>query len=173
MLAVELYLDSGSEQRVRSLWAELHERGVVSLGAAPDAEYRPHVSLAVFTDTELSTLIAALTPVLAASEGLALTLASLGFFPGLDSVAFLGVVPTARLLDTHQRVHTALAELSAASWPIYEPGNFVPHCTLALNAGDGVAVRAAVASARLPILATANEAHVVEISSGRSWARLA
>jgi 2'-5' RNA ligase len=173
MLAVELYLDPDSEQRVRSVWAALDESGVASLGSAPAADYRPHVSLAVIADMEIPALTAALTPVLATCEGLALTLASLGFFPGPESVAFLGVTPTVRLLETHQQVHAALGEVSADPWPIYEPSSFVPHCTLAMDVSDWVAVRAALASAQLPVLATAGEAHVVEISTGRSCARLA
>ena len=46
----------------------------------------------------------------------------------------LGSTPTEGLLDTHRKVHAALADVAEESWSVYEPGTWVPHCTLAMNA---------------------------------------
>lgn len=170
MLALELYLDVASERSVLSLWAAVDALGVPSLGSAPETDYRPHVSLAVFTETGLPRLVAALGPALASSLEMPLTLASLGFFVGAQSVAFLGVTPTERLLATHREVHAALVGVVDESWPLYAPGVWMPHCTLAMNPDDPARVLAAAPS--LPIAAVTAEAHIVEISSGRSLAHL-
>lgn len=170
--AVEIYLDADSEERVASVWAALDARGIQPLGQVPDTEYRPHVSLAVFGNGDPDRLCAGLAPVMRPSMGMPLTLASLGFFVSDDLIAFLAVTPTERLLDVHRRVHVALEGVASDSWAYYEPGAFVPHCTLAMGSDDAQVVVDAVSGDRLPIPAVAREAHLVEISTGRSHARL-
>ncbi|HVQ18150.1 MAG TPA: 2'-5' RNA ligase family protein [Actinomycetes bacterium] len=170
MLALELHLDPESESTVRALWTAIDALGVPSLGSALGADYQPHVSLAVFAEVDPSTLVTAFAPVLGSCSGLPLTLTSLGFFVGSGSVAFLGVTPTERLLDTHRRVHAALADVVEESWSIYQPGTWVPHCTLAMNVDHPD--RLLGLELQFPIPAVAAEAHVVEISSGRSIVRL-
>lgn len=173
MLAVEIYLDEESEERVRSLWNALDARGIDSLAAMPGTEYRPHVSLAVFADGDASALRSALAPVVQPFIGMPMTFASLGFFLGSGLVAFLGVTPTQTLMETHRQVHAALTHVSTESWPIYEPGNFVPHCTLAMGFAEAGPIHDALHSHGFPISSVANEVHLVEIASGRSRARLA
>ena len=170
VLALELYLDVASERSVLSLWAAIDALGVPSLGSVPETDYRPHVSLAVFAETDLPGLVAALGPALASSLRMPLRLASLGFFIGAQSVAFLGVTPTERLLATHRKVHAALVGVTEELWPLYAPGAWMPHCTLAMNLDDPARVLAAAPS--LPIAALTAEAHIVEISSGRSLVQL-
>jgi 2'-5' RNA ligase len=170
-MAVELYLDEEAESSVTSLWAAIDALGIPSLGSAPGAKYRPHVSLAVFAGASLPTLAGALAETLASCSGLPLPLASLGFFVGSDTVAFLGVTPTERLLTAHRRVHAALLGVVQESWPIYEPGSWVPHCTLAMNVKAPERLVAGIEPA-LPIPAVATEAHIVDITSGWSLFRL-
>lgn len=177
MWAVEVILDAAAEARVRSAWASLDARGVVSLGAVPGTAHRPHVSLAVFEAQADATLLSsALAPASGSCAGMPLLLASLGFFGGPGSVVFLGVTPTRRLLDAHRQVHDAVADLATDSWRHYEPGRFVPHCTLAIGVDEveGIAsVHAALSGFPLPIEAAAAEVHLVDVATGRSRARLA
>jgi hypothetical protein len=84
-------------------------------------------------------------------------------------VAFLGVVPSVRLLAAHHRVVHAIESLVSGVWPYYEPDVLVPHCTLATDVADRARVIAAVADADLPINTTAAFAHLVEIPGG--WSR--
>jgi 2'-5' RNA ligase len=171
--AVEIVLDPTSEGRVRYIWDALDESGVTSLGSVPGTAYRPHISLAVCEDGDRDQVGAALTAVLRPCIGTPLTLASLGFFLGTEHVAFLGATPTDRLLGVHRRVHAALDGVAANSWPLYAPGSFVPHCTLAMGWDDAAPIVAAVAGHALPIEAVAHEVHLVEISTGRSLGQLA
>lgn len=171
--AVEINLDPESEDRVRTIWASLDARGVDSLGSVPGAEYRPHVSLAVFEDADVPRVSAALAPVLRPCLGMPLTLAYLGFFVSPGAVAFLGVTPSERLLEVHRQVHATLSGFTTGMWSLYEPGTFVPHCTLAMGMNDVTAIVHAINTNRMPVHAVAYEVHIVEISSGRSRARLA
>jgi 2'-5' RNA ligase len=173
VLAVEIYLDPASEECVRSIWAELDARGIESLGAVPGTHYRPHVSLAVFEDGDLAQLRDALVPILRPAIGMPLTLASLGFFLTTETIAFLAVTPTDWLLEVHGRVHVALGGVASDSWAYYEPGTFLPHCTIALRSDDTRPVVESLDEGKLPIPAVAHESHLVEISTGRTLARLA
>lgn len=174
MWAVEVNLDSVAEAQVRSVWASLDARGVESLGSVPGTDYRPHISLAVFEDQADATAVSsALAPFLQSCQGMSLSLASLGFFVGPESVAFLGVTPTERLLSIHRQAHGALRGLTTGSWRLYEPGMFVPHCTLAMGVEDTARVHAILSKVALPIAATAAEVHIVDIATGQSRARLA
>lgn len=172
--AIEVNLDPEADAQVRSIWRSLDARGVQSLGSVPGTEYRPHLSLAVFKDLSDATAVSdALAPALSTCQGMPLSLASLGFFVGPESVAFLGVTPTERLLTMHRQVHHVLHGLTTDSWQLYEPEKFVPHCTLAMGVDDAASVHAALGHAALPIAATATEVHLVDIANGRSQARLA
>jgi 2'-5' RNA ligase len=173
VLAVEIYLDAASEECVRIIWAALDARGVESLGSVPNTAYRPHVSLAVFGEGDRPQVSASLSQALDLSMGMPLTLASLGFFPTDEWVMFLGVTPTQRLLETHRRVHVALQGFATNVWTYYEPGNFVPHCTLALGSHDAAAILDTLRQHTLPVQAAAAEAHLVEISTGTSLTQLA
>jgi hypothetical protein len=165
--------DHRAEDRVRAVWASLEDRGVESPGSAPGTEHRPHVSLAVFDEADEQVVAPALAPVVGHYVGMPLTLGALGLVLSPASTAFLGVTPTARLLDLHRGVHRALDGLVTGSSALYEPGSFVPHCTLAVRFADATVVVDAVGAGQIPIHAAAHEIHLVEVSSGRSRVRLA
>ncbi|GAA3834676.1 hypothetical protein GCM10022242_39650 [Nocardioides panacisoli] len=173
MWSVELNLDQGSEDRVRAVWASIEARGVESLGSVRGTTYRPHVSLAAFEKADEQRLAVALPPVVGRYVGMPLTLATLGLFLSPSTVAFLGVTPTARLLDLHRGVHAALDGLVSGSRQLYEPGTFVPHCTLAMGFDDPATVVEAIDADRIPIHAAVHEVHLVDTSTGRSRLRLA
>jgi hypothetical protein len=96
--AIEMYFDDAADAAVRTVWSALEHREVVSAASGPVQNAQPHVSLAVFDDGEMQAVEQILLYRLPAVRRLPLTLASLGFFLTQEAVAFLGVVPTARLL---------------------------------------------------------------------------
>jgi 2'-5' RNA ligase len=170
--AVELYLDDDADLRVREIWAALEDRGIRSLGGIPDSDYHPHVSLAVFDHGDLLEVTTTLKGVLANSPGLPLTLEPLGFFLTEESPAFLGVVPSSRLLALHSAVCDGLQPLVHGFWRYYEPDALRPHCTLAMRATQRASIADVVARFALPISARVREAHLVEIPGGCSRAKL-
>ena len=169
--ALELSFDDDADTRVREIWRELDAHGVPSLGAA-GGKFHPHVSLAVADHTIDAT--DALGALAAGAVGLAATLPSLGFFPNANgAVAFLGVTPTRRLLDLNAAVDAELRRGGNEVWPLYRPGTFVPHCTLAMHVHHPEVVPAIVVNDRLPIRAEVAGVRVVEIRSGETVATLA
>jgi len=101
--ALQLFVDPVSDTAVRSLWEELASKGLSSLR---DSGNRPHFSLA-------------------------LSIASLGIFPGEQAVVFLAPIVIPDLLDLHREVHQLLQGAGAFPTPYYLPGHWTPHCALA------------------------------------------
>ena len=129
-------------------------REVVSAASGPVQDAQPHVSLAAFDDGDMPAVEQILLHRLDAVRRLPLTLTSLGFFLTQESVAFLGVVPTARLLDVHRRVKEAITSVTTGFRPYYMPDALMFHCTIASGVRHHARVVSAVATARLPMSAT-------------------
>ena len=62
-------------------------------------------------------------------------MASVGFFPGENSVIFLLLIIDERLLNFHRQINSALEPLCQSFSPLYREENWVPHCTVALELG--------------------------------------
>jgi len=171
--AVELHFDQAADARVRSLWAALAEAGVSSPEWYRCAEYQPHVSLAVFEQADLDRLVPRLREVVAAAAGLPLRLAMLGFFLEPErSTAFLGVAASDPLLRLHREVDVVLGERATNRRPYYLPGAWTPHCTLPVDASDVAAVVSVVRSFALPVVASMAGAHLIDVGTGASAARI-
>lgn len=159
--AVVLHFDEFSEHRVRQAWTLLDRNGVPSAKSTYDAGYRPHVTLAMVNTREPERLAAPLRRALAGVAGIPLTLTALGFFLTDRSPAYLAVSPTRRLLEVHERVHAAIG--TQGSWSYYQPGNWMPHCTLAMDVECQTTVADALSDDTLPIQATVGSAHFWEL----------
>jgi 2'-5' RNA ligase len=129
--AVELYFDQQTETEVRAIWNELADNGISDAMSQGDA--CPHVSLGVYRDLEISSCSDALSRFAGVTSRLDVTLASLGLFPTSEGVVFLAPVVTSDLLNLHERFHRQFAGFSGSPWSYYLPGNWVPHCTLAIG----------------------------------------
>jgi hypothetical protein len=171
-LALELCFDAAGERRVRETWAVLDAAGFVSLGSLPGTANVPHISLAVFDGGDAERIGAALNPLLAAAAPVAVQLNHLGYFAAPQTVLFLGVAPTEELLRLHGACWASLGRLAPAPWPLYAPGSWVPHCTLAMPVSDLPAALAACAGIELPIGVRAAATALVELPSGTLVATL-
>ncbi len=134
--AVELFYDDESDRAVRRIWdglgAMLERPSLSELGA------RPHVSLAVYSDELADCLdMAGFEEILREFAQLATSfefkLSSVGTFPGGEGVVFLAPVVTRQLLAFHARFHDAFSRHRDAAAPYYRPGQWVPHCTVAID----------------------------------------
>ena len=130
--AVELFYDSESEQAVCEIWdglgASLGQPSLSELGA------RPHVSLAVYSDgldtTGFREQLLEFAQSLAPFE---FKLINVGTFPGSEGVVFLAPVATRPLLALHARFHQFFSQYDESGMSYYQPGNWVPHCTVAID----------------------------------------
>jgi 2'-5' RNA ligase len=163
--AIELELDVVAARKVTGLLAVLEAAGVEPITAS-SPHVHPHVSIAVAADGEPDTVRDALLGV--ATAGLPpVRLSSVGAFVTPEAVVFLGVTPTAALLELNRRVHARLDSARVAAWPLYRPGTWVPHCTLAMRPKDLTAALSALRAAVLPIEAAPVALRVTEVPTGK------
>lgn len=159
--AVVLYFDDFTEHRVRQAWESLDRSGVPSAGETYEEGYRPHITLAILSTPHPEQAAARLRAPLSNVSGLPVSLTALGFFLTDKAPAFLSVAPTSRLLRLHDDVHSALGAME--TWSYYRPGNWMPHCTLAMDVACQTTVAQALGETPLPIHATVGSAHMVEL----------
>lgn len=129
--SIELFFDPKSSMAVHQCGEALEAARIPSifstLGAAP------HVSLAVFQEYNPTRLHATLKKLAAGFPATHFSLASFGTFPGREGVLFLVPVVTPTLLEIHDWLHRALLKTVDGSWVYYQPGHWMPHCTLCLR----------------------------------------
>ncbi|MEV0878692.1 2'-5' RNA ligase family protein [Micromonospora echinofusca] len=128
--ALELYLDTDATRRIRVLWEALESEGVQSMRSLLEQRHRPHVSLAVAPRFDPERVAAALRGTVVAAP-LRLRFEHAGQFVG--RVLWLGPTPTVELLAHHARVHGRLAGAGIGLVEHYQPGRWVPHCTLSMR----------------------------------------
>jgi 2'-5' RNA ligase len=129
--AVILYLDPAAEAEVRSLWASLAEKDISSVMATMGI--RPHVSLAGLEHVEAGPFCQALDVFAQSMPPVAVKFESVGTFPTEQGVVYLAPIVTRELLRLHEEFSHLLVEMGLASHDYYRPGNWVPHCTAAIN----------------------------------------
>lgn len=159
--AVVLYFDEFTEHRVRQAWDALDQYGVPSAGATNEPDYRPHITLAMLDTAYPEQAVARLRLPLANVAGLPVSMTALGFFLTNRAPAYLAVAPTSALLRLHDQVHAALGGMD--TWAYYRPGNWMPHCTLAMDVVCQTTVAEALGETALPIHATIGSAQMVEL----------
>lgn len=164
---VVMSFEPQGDARVRRAWAALDEAGIESPAVrATITGYRPHVSLAVFD--EAMEMDAELRTAVAGSIGLPLRLGSLGVFPGNEGVVFFGVVVTHQLAALQRAVYDVVAVHAHGYWKYYEPGVWIPHCTLATGAHHPGDAFDALAPLDLPIDTACAAIELVDIDTGKA-----
>ena len=129
--AVQLFFDPISEATIRHTQEEL-VKGEGALSTYSLA-VRPSLSLALYDEFDRVTCESKLKMFAEMLSPFALTFSSLGVFPGEQSVVYLAPTVNQKLLDIHAYVHQLLKDSSASSSTQYVPGNWFPHCALALS----------------------------------------
>ena len=129
--AVNLRFDPETELAVRKI-----RDGVAAAVGKPGLTEnlsRPHVSLGVYEDgPDAAGFSAKLRDFAATAKPFDFRLSSLGTFPGNEGVVFLAPVVSRHLLAVHGRFHESFARHEQFARAYYLPGNWVPHCTLAM-----------------------------------------
>lgn len=157
--AVVMYFDAATEAEVRSLWALLSEKQISSVMATMGI--RPHISLAGIENLDAQQLCAMLQAFAQSTLPLTVKFGAVATFPTGQGVVYLAPIVTSELLRLHENFHVRLADLSLSSHEYYRPGNWIPHCTVAIDLPPE-SISAAVNACR-----TSNvfhEAHLVKIA---------
>lgn len=164
-----LRFDEASERRIREGRAAI----LRCVGRRVAEDVGPHVSLIPTDASDEDALVGRLVAAVVDAPPLRVVLSHLGWFSG--GVLFLGVTPTRELLEFHRLIHRACAPSPTAKWiDLYQPGAWVPHCTLAMGVpatARGDAQAAATASFDLPIVVTPSCMELVIIDESRVESR--
>jgi 2'-5' RNA ligase len=129
--AVHLFFDANTEAAIKSVWKKLAETEI-----APylyRSANRPHLTLAIYQQLDLSACEQQLESFAAHRNPLPVTFQHLGIFSTTPTTVFLGSTVTVSLLALHAQVHERLRPLGTEPHPYYLPGQWMPHCTLALE----------------------------------------
>lgn len=138
--AVEVYFDGQTEAQVRQLWQRVASHGIDS--PLSEGAVRPHLSLAVFDQADGLLLQEAVAAFASHCPPLWILFAFVGAFPAPEGVVFLAPVVTSELLEMHAVFHKRLRALGLVSQAHYQPGRWVPHCTVAIRAAPEQMVQA-------------------------------
>ncbi|NLG36421.1 MAG: 2'-5' RNA ligase family protein [Clostridiales bacterium] len=127
--AVILFFDENSEYRIRSLWDCLRIPG--SDAVLYDGASRPHLSLAVL-DSQDGTLEERVGGLAERTSPFTLTFTGLSAFPD-SGVLYLTPLASGVLEAAYRDMMAALGPLTNRVWPLYLPGKWVPHTTVAMG----------------------------------------
>lgn len=167
--AVEIFFAESAERRVRNLWSALEKAQIPS--RVKTGGFRPHLTLAVF-DGHTEDFPARLKQFAQNLPPLTLCFPSVGIFPQPEGVVFFGAVLSAELSSVHEAFHQEFAGSLHGSREYYRPGQWIPHCTLAIGLTPEEipgAVRV-FASEPLPLTAQAQKIGLVEFPVHREVA---
>jgi len=165
-LSVCLLFDPAGEQAVRAVWDRLEAQGVRSLATHTHRRHHPHLSYAVLLTWDLHRVTDALQGLPDAGP-FPLTFQGMLAFP--RGRAALAPSVSAEVMQRQQAVTAALTAAGALLHHHYEPGRWVPHCSLATRAkGDGLPVVAKAVSDVLPLTVTAVRAALVDSGTGKT-----
>jgi 2'-5' RNA ligase len=126
-----MFFDSPTENIILKMWGKLAEHGISTEIRA--SGIRPHITLAVYEQLDCRDCEKRLAGLSERLDQLEIQATHLGIFFQPEAVLFLAPSVTEQLLDFHARVIETLKQDTGSCWDIYLPGNWVPHCTLAIN----------------------------------------
>ncbi len=129
--AITLTLDSSAATAVRRLSRSLDLARVP--GTLPAFEPPPHLTLAAGTRLDLELFRPRAAELATTCGPLPCTLASLGVFPTVEGVLFLAPAMSADLVQLQLAVLERLHQTGAHIEPYWLPGQWVPHCTVAIG----------------------------------------
>jgi 2'-5' RNA ligase len=132
--AVEMFFDEKSEENLFQLQHALKSHGLPSLMLEEGG--RPHLSLGVYAELDTERADVLLKEFCARERRFKVFLGFLGTFISKENVIFTAPVMNDSLRTMHLRFHQAFKEFAKAAWPHYLPGNWQPHCTLAIDLAD-------------------------------------
>ncbi len=129
--AVQLYFDPITDAMVRDLWRRFAQMGITR--HLEESANRPHVTLAIYDDLDVVAAERKLVQFVRPLAQFTLTFSHLGSFVYPSPVAFLAPIVTVDLLRLHGMTHATFTEIGTHAHEHYLPGQWVPHCTLALH----------------------------------------
>lgn len=166
-LAVCLLFDAHSEHAIRRLWQRLEDEGVPTLLSHTHGHHVPHLSYAVLRSYDLGKVSDALD--LLPDEGpMTLHFDAIGMFR--RSRTWLVPSVTSDIARRQERVVEAVESTGADLHRHYQPGVWVPHCTLAPRTTlERLPTIAAAVFDVLPLVTTVDRAALIDTATGAQY----
>ena len=127
--AVVLCFDAATDKKISAFQDKLLKTGIESKKVK--STLRPHITLGIFEEISCADCECKINEIAFDHHLETVAFSSLGVFVYPEKVFFLSPVPSVSLLTIHKKIHDELGTVTSGSWEIYEPGRWVPHCTLA------------------------------------------
>ena len=129
--AVVFYLDEKRADPIRQITRELARQGVAPY--LHESGIPPHITLAIYEQLNCQPCEEKIAQLAGQTHGFDLTFSFLGIFQTDNPVVFTAPTVTQELLNYHREIHALLKDDAVDAWHLYEPGIWVPHCSLAVD----------------------------------------
>ena len=130
MIAIASLLDQRNSDRVNELTEYLEKKfGLTGVKLTP----YPHLTLLTAEVVDMDELKQFLESTSLETEKFSVRTTGLGIFPGEKPVVYIPVLRTPPLNRLHERLHTAVSEMSSEMGLYYNTNMWLPHITLALG----------------------------------------
>ncbi len=147
--AVSLFFDEPTAAAVRHVWTRMAQVGVSSL--LSDGPYRPHLTLAIYSELDTDALAPDLASLADAQERFPISLSYAGFFTGAERAVFVAATVSQTLLALHRHVHSLLRLHGAGPSPYYLPDRWNPHCSVARRIAEEAILEAVAVCLEMPL----------------------
>ncbi|MDO9547306.1 MAG: 2'-5' RNA ligase family protein [Pelolinea sp.] len=160
--AIVLYFDENSEYPIYDVLDKLGEKGLSP--SIHKGSIRPHMTLAIYDSINCSECEDEIKRFCEKPEILNIQADHFGIFPHETSVIFIAPAPTNELMNFQKKIHQILEGNVGEAWEMYQPGKWVPHCTLArdINKKDLSAALEICIQMKLPLDLRITQIGVVE-----------
>jgi len=121
--------DINIEKFIKSIWKELSDKSI-SFYSKEVKDGVPHLTLACYNKLNKSEFIRQIDTYYNNKAGIEITFNTIGSFLN-NGTLFLSPTITKELMDFHVNHHNHFKVFNESANPLYLPGNWIPHCTLA------------------------------------------
>ena len=147
--AIHLFFDPTTETTINQVLKNLAETGIATY--LYQSANRPHITLAIYQKLDLTACEQLLQSIAAESPSLPVNFQYVGVFPKTGAF-FAGPTVTKNLLrSAPQRFMKQYSPISAEPNPYYLPGQWIPHCRLAIELAPEFIKPAFEISLKLPL----------------------
>ncbi|MGV8025536.1 MAG: 2'-5' RNA ligase family protein [Anaerolineaceae bacterium] len=129
--AIVLYLDPQKAKPIRRVIHELAQKSIAPY--MQEHAMRPHITLAIYEGLNCQTCESKISGLAGRIRGFDLNFSFLGIFHSENPVVFIGPTTSRELLEIHSQLYEVLKADANHPWELYEPGQWVPHCSLAVE----------------------------------------
>lgn len=151
MYAVVLHFDAETEQTLKRVWEEFRDSGISNyVDEVPGR--RPHITMADYADLDSEKFMELFDRVYDTKPGFSLNLCTLGTFIRSGTL-FLAPSASMELIEFHANHYDRFSRYANEANPMYAPGAWVPHCTIASRLSETKLSEALrYCTGRLPVL---------------------